>query len=102
MIVKRSGSYGVSVYDKTVKRKRWVGTYPTFVKLSRLSMMRLTRSPFVDLRRVGTSRGGGLPTIRGRLRRREERIAMRFSDSERTSRVYRCAIWTSRLRVAGR
>jgi integrase len=29
MIVKRGGSYGVSVYDPSVKRKRWVGTFPT-------------------------------------------------------------------------
>lgn len=29
MIVKRSGRYGVSVYDKALGRKRWIGTYPT-------------------------------------------------------------------------
>jgi integrase len=29
MIVKRGGRYGVSVYDKTLGRKRWVGTYAT-------------------------------------------------------------------------
>jgi hypothetical protein len=29
MIVKRGSSYGVSVYDPAVKRKRWVGTFPT-------------------------------------------------------------------------
>lgn len=29
MIVKRGNSYGVSVYDPVLKRKRWVGTYPT-------------------------------------------------------------------------
>lgn len=27
MIVRRGKSYGVSVYDPTVKRKRWVGTF---------------------------------------------------------------------------
>ena len=29
MIVKRGSSYGVSVYDSALKRKRWVGTYRT-------------------------------------------------------------------------
>ncbi len=29
MIVKRGGKYGVSVYDKALGRKRWVGTYAT-------------------------------------------------------------------------
>jgi integrase len=29
MIVKRSGSFGVSVYDPSTKWKRWVGTFPT-------------------------------------------------------------------------
>lgn len=29
MIVRRGNSYGVSVYDPGLKRKRWVGTYPT-------------------------------------------------------------------------
>ena len=29
MIVKRAGSYGVSVYDAALKRKRWVGTFKT-------------------------------------------------------------------------
>lgn len=29
VIVKRGSSYGVSVYDPAVKRKRWVGTFPT-------------------------------------------------------------------------
>lgn len=29
MIVRRGTSYGVSVYDPALKRKRWVGTYPT-------------------------------------------------------------------------
>jgi hypothetical protein len=29
VIVKRGGRYGVSVYDKTLGRKRWVGTYAT-------------------------------------------------------------------------
>src|SRR5947208_14292627 len=29
MIVRRRKSYGVSVYDPTVKRKRWVGTFAT-------------------------------------------------------------------------
>lgn len=29
MIVKRGSSYGVSVYDPTVKRKRWIGTFET-------------------------------------------------------------------------
>jgi integrase len=29
MIVSRKGKYGVSVYDKTLGRKRWVGTYRT-------------------------------------------------------------------------
>lgn len=29
MIVKRGLSYGVSVYDPTLKRKRWVGTFAT-------------------------------------------------------------------------
>ena len=29
MIVPRGKSYGVSVYDPSIKRKRWVGTFPT-------------------------------------------------------------------------
>jgi integrase len=29
MIVKRGSSYGVSVYDAALKRKRWIGTFPT-------------------------------------------------------------------------
>ena len=29
MIVKRGGTYGVSVYDSALKRKRWVGTFRT-------------------------------------------------------------------------
>ena len=29
MIRPRSGSYAVSVYDPSLKRKRWVGTYKT-------------------------------------------------------------------------
>jgi integrase len=29
MIVKRGSSYGVSVYDSALKRKRWIGTFPT-------------------------------------------------------------------------
>jgi integrase len=29
MIVSRKGRYGVSVYDKTLGRKRWIGTYAT-------------------------------------------------------------------------
>ena len=29
MIIPRSGSYGVSVYDPVLKRKRWVGTFKT-------------------------------------------------------------------------
>jgi integrase len=29
MIVKRGSGYGVSVYDARLKRKRWVGTFPT-------------------------------------------------------------------------
>src|SRR4051812_37087164 len=29
VIVKRGKSYGVSVYDSSLRRKRWVGTYPT-------------------------------------------------------------------------
>jgi hypothetical protein len=29
MIVPRKGKYGVSVYDKTLGRKRWVGTFAT-------------------------------------------------------------------------
>jgi hypothetical protein len=29
VIIPRSGSYGVSVYDPALKRKRWVGTYET-------------------------------------------------------------------------
>jgi integrase len=29
MIIRRGKSYGVSVYDPSVKRKRWVGTYAT-------------------------------------------------------------------------
>ncbi len=29
MIVKRGAGYGVSVYDRTLKRKRWVGTFAT-------------------------------------------------------------------------
>lgn len=29
MIRKRSGAYGVAVYDRTTKSKRWVGTFPT-------------------------------------------------------------------------
>lgn len=29
MIVKRGNSYGVSVYDAALRRKRWVGTFPT-------------------------------------------------------------------------
>jgi hypothetical protein len=29
MIVSRKGKYGVSVYDKTLGRKRWVGTFGT-------------------------------------------------------------------------
>jgi integrase len=29
MIVKRGSSYGVSVYDPALKRKRWIGTFPT-------------------------------------------------------------------------
>jgi integrase len=29
VIVKRGGKYGVSVYDKTLGRKRWVGTFAT-------------------------------------------------------------------------
>lgn len=29
MIVKRGGRYGVSVYDPSLRRKRWVGTFAT-------------------------------------------------------------------------
>jgi hypothetical protein len=29
MIVKRGSSYGVSVYDPGLKRKRWIGTFQT-------------------------------------------------------------------------
>lgn len=29
MIVKRGDSYGVSVYDSALKRKRWIGTFAT-------------------------------------------------------------------------
>jgi hypothetical protein len=29
MIRKRSGGYGVAVYDRVTKQKRWVGTFPT-------------------------------------------------------------------------
>src|SRR3954452_23735713 len=29
VIIRRSGSYGVSVYDRVLKRKRWVGTFAT-------------------------------------------------------------------------
>ena len=29
MIRKRSGGYGVAVYDRVTKSKRWVGTFPT-------------------------------------------------------------------------
>jgi integrase len=29
VIVKRNGRFGVSVYDSGLKRKRWIGTYPT-------------------------------------------------------------------------
>lgn len=29
MIVKRGDSYGVSVYDSSTRKKRWVGTFPT-------------------------------------------------------------------------
>jgi integrase len=29
MIVKRGGGYGVSVYDPAIRRKRWIGTFPT-------------------------------------------------------------------------
>ncbi len=29
MIVPRKGKYGVSAYDKTLGRKRWVGTFAT-------------------------------------------------------------------------
>lgn len=29
MIVKRAGSYGVRIWNPTLKRKQWVGTYPT-------------------------------------------------------------------------
>lgn len=29
MIVPRKGKYGVSVYDKTLGHKRWVGTFAT-------------------------------------------------------------------------
>lgn len=32
MITKRSGSYGVSVYDPSLKRKRWLGTFATLAE----------------------------------------------------------------------
>jgi integrase len=44
MIVKRAGSYGVSVYDRVLKRKRWVGTYTT-LKEAREAERRESASP---------------------------------------------------------
>jgi hypothetical protein len=29
MIIRRGKGYGVSVYDPSLKRKRWAGTFPT-------------------------------------------------------------------------
>ena len=44
MIVKRAGSYGVSVYDRALKRKRWVGTFAT-LKEAREAERQASASP---------------------------------------------------------
>lgn len=44
MISKRSGSYGVSVYDKALGRKRWVGTFPT-LREARLAERQAASAP---------------------------------------------------------
>ncbi len=58
MIVKRSGHFGVSVYDSALKRKRWVGTFDTLrdareaernASRRRGSTTRLTCREFVDM-----------------------------------------------------
>jgi hypothetical protein len=58
MIVRRGSSYGVSVYDAALKRKRWVGTFETLrvareaernASRRRGSAARLTCREFVDL-----------------------------------------------------
>lgn len=46
MIVKRGGSYGVSVYDRALKRKRWIGTFAT-LKEAREAERRAASSPAV-------------------------------------------------------
>jgi hypothetical protein len=58
MIVRRGSTYGVSVYDAALKRKRWVGTFETLrdareaernASRRRGSAARLTCREFVDL-----------------------------------------------------
>jgi integrase len=57
MIVKRGKGYGVSVYDPALKRKRWIGTYPTWREAKdaerdasrrRLISSRMTCGEFVE------------------------------------------------------
>ncbi len=45
MIVKRGGSYGVSVYDPQIKRKRWIGTYGTLREARRAERDAAQRAP---------------------------------------------------------
>jgi integrase len=58
MIVKRGKGYGVSVYDPALKRKRWIGTYPTLrdareaernASQRKLASSRITFREFIEL-----------------------------------------------------
>ena len=45
MIVKRTGGYGVRIWDRKTKRRRWLGTFPTLKEARRAEAAATLRTP---------------------------------------------------------
>jgi integrase len=90
MIVKRGASYGVSVYDPVLKRKRWMGTFPTLRDAReaerdacrrRLSLQRVTCGEFTERWLVEYARAAPA------TRRTHKYAVRRFADDFGSARL---------------